>query len=299
MSRFSRTQPTPRRISAPQASHLHIEYSAGVFRDVRLESTIGGGFGLLFGTRRGDQVTVLAACHSRTGLEPVGLFITRAKEDLSLCAEDIAAFDSARVAGAVILVIAGGSGGFFARTAAGAIEAIEAHEVDAPVAQAAPSMLPRRWLWVGLGCLMLGTLAIAAPAYLRPRSSPGALGLSVREVAGQLQIGWSVAAKPVRLDIVDGSEHRSISVFQTMANATYARQTGDVKIRLVGVSKDETARFVGGDSPAQTASAEARQDIAILESLVRKLRVSAQTRRERVAELSRTTKFLRELSASH
>jgi hypothetical protein len=294
MSRFSRTQPIERRICTPPLSQLRIEYSADVFRDVRFESTIGEATGVLFGTRCGDQVRILAARRTDDrkdprlkGLESVGIFIARAREDLSLSEHDLAAFDAAKVAGAVILVVAGSSGGFFTRTAAGSLQAVEAHH-ELPKITPALFNTARRWVWIGAGCLTLCTVAIAAPGYLRPRSSPGAFGLSVREEAGQLRIGWT--RRPASLEILDGADRTSIRLAGALVNATYARRTSDVEIRLIDASKRETARFLGADRRV-----EVRNQIATLESEARALRGVAQARKLRIVELSRTTQLLREL----
>src|SRR5579864_3366731 len=85
MGRFSRMHGVHHRIWAPPESRVWIEYSNEVLRELRLGSANSDAGGLLFGTRRGSNLRVLAA---RTvtgdlpdtkdprlaGLEPVGIF---------------------------------------------------------------------------------------------------------------------------------------------------------------------------------------------------------------------------------
>ena len=300
MSRFSRTHSVH--------SRPRIEYSPDVLRDVCFESTIGEATGLLFGTSRGGRVHIVAARRvddhkdpRLDGLEPVGIFIARAREDLSLCEADLARFENARTWGSVVLVVAGTSGAFFLREPDGSIRRIEALTARDPSAAAEkkplfPMPSARRWAWLGLGCITLATVAVAAPAYFRPRLLASNLGLTMREEAGQLRIAWNrgVMGEKGRLDIIDGGDRTSIPVSLTLANATYMHRTSDVEIRLTKPSGSgepirETARFLRNEVPPQLTAGEIRKQVASLEAEARNLRAMVETRRRWVAELRKIT----------
>lgn len=217
---------------APPESRVQIEYSTEVLRELRLGSATSDACGLLFGTRRGRDLRVVAARRLTdniadikdprlAGLAPVGIFAARIRGEVFLTEADLQRFEEAKISSGVALVVAGTRGGFFVPEPDGSFQTIRSYEEfgladiplrgeDAPqvtenpasgsLHASAPITLSRSrcvfmpsYAWLGLGCWML--LSIPAAAHFRwgwLESRPP-LGLSVRAEAGQLRIAWNPA----------------------------------------------------------------------------------------------------------
>jgi hypothetical protein len=317
MSRFSRMQNPPLRIwSSPQTA-VRIEYSADVLREIRLESTNDEGSGVLLGTRSGDQVRVLAARRAvdeqdprLAGLGQLGIFALRARGQVFLTESDLALLEEARLTDAIALVIAGSKGGFFVREPDGSMQTIKSYRefslADTGIETQASSLLidppkllievsrANRWAWIFVGCIAMIAVAVMARPYLLPLLPRPPLGLAVREESGALRITWSpaAAAQHASLEIVDGTERKTVALSASLANTIYVPQTPEVKVFLTAAEgRRETAHFVGNavsPSPPSPDVEHAQAQVADLEAEAETLRVSVEMGRKRLAELQYT-----------
>src|ERR1700687_4646447 len=266
----------------PPQSPLRIEFPPELLHDVRLEvaqpprpfplrwlprlhRVVNQSSGLLFGVRHEEEVRVLAG-RADAGLDPVGIFVCRARGEELLTDDDLANFEKHQ--GILALVVAGGQAGFFVHEPDGSVQAIRSHE-EFHVADAAPhpasrgasaAVLPPpvpRWWQACLAwrrvAACAGLLAIPAGgfAYLRPTLPHLPIALALREEAGQLVIGWNAGAvmDGSRLEILDGSERTILMLPADASSATYGPQSSDVEVRLttdtrMGGAHWEAARFV-------------------------------------------------------
>lgn len=303
------------RVWFPRQSPVRIEYSAGLLREVRLESATGNGDGVLFGVRHGDQVRVVAARRAPdpkdprlAGLDPVGIFAVRIRGEVFLTEPDLERFEKNQDANAVALVLAGTKGGFFVREAGGSIQTIKSYQEFslAETEPAKPKCLveppkfllekprARLWPWFVLGCSGLAAIAVMASPYLRPLLPSGPLGLKVHPQAEQLRIQWNpnAVAQHASLEIIDGALHITIPLPFPLTNATYTPSSGDVEIRLIvpgdrAQPRTEMARFVGYGLPVLPMVGQTRSQIASLEEEARALRSENQINRIRLAELDK------------
>jgi len=122
---------------SPPYSSITIEYSEELLREVRLTSLLGDASGVLYGTRDGQWIRVVAARRTLNqggfegdprlaGLEPIGVFFARTRGKIFLTESDLEQF--ALSDRPVALVVAGTKAGFFLFEADGSIEAIKSQE---------------------------------------------------------------------------------------------------------------------------------------------------------------------------
>ena len=184
MSRFSRSADAYL-VWAPTVSGVRIEYAATLFREVRLESSMGAATGVLYGVRGTGDVRVVAARRTidsdrpdarLAGLEKVGIFSVRAHGEVSLTASDREHLEKLESA-AVALVIAGTQGSFFVRDADGAIQSMTSHQEAFAASPPIPAgMKPvsaqlahalRRWVTLAATTLALTVVFLVARPHLR------------------------------------------------------------------------------------------------------------------------------------
>jgi len=267
----------------PPQSPLRIEFPPELLHDVRLKrvppvralplrwiprlnrATIQS-TGLLFGIRRENEVRVLATRPDKhpEGLDPVGIFVCRARGEVFLTDDDLANFEKHQVL--LALVVAGGQAGFFVREPDGSVQAIRSHEefkvadaasrpaageIDSAAEMPAPASRGWRYFWKKVAAsVALLAVPAGALAYLRPLLPSVPLALAIREEAGQLVIGWNSGALTDggRLEIQDGAERTILMLPADASGATYGRQGDDVEVRLstgtrVGGAHWEAAKF--------------------------------------------------------
>ncbi len=296
----------------PPHSPLGIEFPPELLHEVRLEGAQAAtaarlsrtrardraedhSSGILYGTRQNQEVRLLAARSSQelgdprlAGMQPVGVFVCRARGEVFLTDTDLALFEA--VEGSVALVVAGGQAGFFVREADGSVQAVRSHEefavasVAATVvpaiapAQLRPAPPPRRILkraMTGTGLLFV---PLAALMYLQPALPQPPLAVAVHEEAGQLIIDWQGNAPTElgRLDIVDGSDRLVVPLAPGQSNVTYAHRTGDVEIRLATATREGFVRWEGAAAsvPKTVSAGIAGDDLVQLEREAMILRTS-------------------------
>jgi hypothetical protein len=271
MSRFARLQNGPVRTWSPPESPFRIEYSPALLREVRIA---GGGvdaFGVLYGIRNGGTIRLVGA-RGRAGLEPIGVFASRARGAVFLTEQDLERFEKAEAL--VAMVIAGETGGFFVRDPAGSLETVCSYEefsIHEPTIPAPPAK-KARWPWA-LGLPLLALL------FYRPHHEQ--LALSMRETDGQLRITWNIPTTQT-LTILDGGVRTYAPVVAGQTSATYARHSNDVTIGI-GAAQ---VRFVGQPLPPS----EMERESANIEELKRKvsaLRAASALGQRKIAALQR------------
>ncbi len=303
---------------SPPKSPIRVEFPAEVLHQVRAETLKDHDRGFLYGLRQHHQeVRLLAARRTPHvndpllgGLSVVGVYISRARGEVFLTDADLEYMEQHQAA--LALVVAGSRAGFFAREPDGSLQAVRSYEefsmtdaaqrsgpppretgVGRPERHSAlPPRNPIRWAATMAGLLVV---PVAALAYLRPLLSQPAIELDLRQVSGQLVIGWNprAVAQGGRLDIVDQGNHRFVPVSQGTSSATYAvAGRGDLEVRLVTGSSEGSAhwtgvRFVQSAAPPRfkESEAEVAGQVAALEGEARALRKSIAARTARVAEL--------------
>jgi hypothetical protein len=236
---------------SPAASPLQIEFAAELAEALWPEPEALETSGVLYGFRNGREIHVLAA-HAQGDLDQVGIFVARVRGEVFLTESNLELFDRHNVP--VALVRAGNKAGFFVREPNGSIQTVRSHEefsVDEPPhprmrAIKLPDVMAKPvWAAAGFFALTLPLLAFFRPA--------PALGLQVRDQAGQLQISWT-PGKSALLEIDDGARHIASPVFANQSNLTYGRGSGKVEVSLTLTDdsthqRRETARFLAGTTP--------------------------------------------------
>jgi hypothetical protein len=312
----------------PPQSPLGIEFPPELFHEVRLEGAHAAtaarlrrtrprdrsedhSSGVLFGLRQKQDVRILTARSAPdlldptlAGMQPVGIFVCRARGEVFLTDADLARFEAAQ--GLVALVVAGGRAGFFVREADGAVQAVKSHEEFAvanvstglaPATQPArmrPTKPPKRLMKSAMAGIGLLCVPMAVLAYLQPALPQSPVALAVREEAGQLIVGWDArgGTENGRLEIVDGGEPTIVHLSPDQTSVTYAHRTGDVEIRLAtgtreGSARWEAVRYVAPIPPANRDADTAKENVVKLEQEAAILRDSMESARTRTAELSR------------
>ena len=270
MSRFARLHGGPVYTWAPPESPFRVEYSPALLREVHLSNGVVDAFGVLYGVRHGHTIRLIAT-RGRAGLEPLGVFASRARGKVFLTEEDLERFDKAEAC--VAMVVSGGIGGFFVRDEAGSIETVRSYQefpISGPIAPVAPKK--RKWAWTL--CLPLLLLFFYRPHH-------PTLALTVRETAGQLKISWNIPTTQT-LTILDGGERTYASISPGQKTATYARRSGDVTI---GIGTTRT-RFVGPPLPP-TEMENMRAGIDALHARVVALRATLASGESKIAALQR------------
>jgi hypothetical protein len=298
----------------PPHSPLGIEFPPELLHEVRLEGAQAAtaarlsrtrardraedhSSGILYGTRQNQEVRILAARSSQeagdprlAGMQPVGVFVCRARGEVFLTDADLALFET--VEGSVALVVAGGRAGFFVREADGSVQAVRSHEEFAVASVAAtvvpaithtllrPALPPKRILKRAMTGTGLLCVPLAALMYLQPALPQPPLAVAVHEEAGQLVIDWQAYARTElgRLDIVDGDERIVIPLAPGQSNVTYAHRTGDVEIRLATGTREGFVRWEGAarSVPKTVNSGVAENDLVKLEREAKILRASVE-----------------------
>jgi hypothetical protein len=237
----------------PPASPLRIEFPAELVRTLWPEPDELETSGVLYGFHRAREVHIVAT-KPGDGLEAVGIFAARVRGEVFLTESNLELFERHKVA--VAFVRAGSKAGFFARESNGSIQTVRSHEefsVDesplAPAKPPKPAACPRKAAMKPTAWAAVGSLALTLPLLAFFRPAP-ALGLEVREQAGQLRISWE-PGKPAVIEIDDGADHLSVPLFASQRSLTYARSTGEVDVRLTiedgsAHPRRESARFIAG-----------------------------------------------------
>lgn len=286
-----RTQEICYRTWCPPHSSITIEYSDDLLREVRNAGMLGDANGVLYGVRDGQFIRVVAARRipnqggiegnpRLAGLEPIGIFSTRARGEIFLTEADLRHFEQSE--GAIALVVAGTKAGFFLYEADGSIETIKSHAefriLSEEARHRAPALRPQvepprfeigaprvsAWVWMMPALVLVMGALLASQSYWLPR--PPIL-LTAHDQDGQIRIGWNPAGAPLgaALEIADGGDQISVPLPPAFASATYVRRTSDVQIHLTASGRTETLRFFGADQPL-TPMGLARQRVNDLES---------------------------------
>jgi hypothetical protein len=273
MSRFARIQSGPIYAWAPPESPFRVEYSPALLREVRISSGGVDAFGMLYGVRHGNTIH-LVATRGRAGLEPLGVFASRARGKVFLTEEDLERFQKAHAC--VAMVISGEIGGFFVRDESGSIETVRSYQefsIHGPVLPV-PIVVSRKRRWPWAACLLLIPFLFYRPHHPQ-------LALTVREAGGQLRISWN-APTTQTLTILDGGERTYVSILPGQSTATYARRTGDVTIGI-GAAQ---ARYVGPALPP-TEMEQLRAGLDALHAKVLSLRAARALDETKIAALER------------
>lgn len=163
------------------------------------------------------------------------------------------------------------------------------------------------WAIIGVVAAAL-VAAVAGLKYLGPQLSSDPLSLGMIEQNGQLQIQWNRASRSIlgaaggKLEVVDGPDKRDIPMSRselTHGSFTYARQTGDVQVRLTVTEGDgntlvEASRFLGA-APVQSIardSDEVKAQRDALQEEVTRLRQQSAQQTARIQQLERTLVIL-------
>ena len=149
--------------------------------------------------------------------------------------------------------------------------------------------------------------AVVGLKYFGPQLNAEPLLLGMIEQNGQLQIQWNRASPSIAnasggtLEIVDGQDKRDIPMKRAelaQGSFTYARQTGDVQVRLTvngsGGPIVEASRFLGA-APAQGDTNEAEElkvERDALQDEVTRLRQQSVEQAARIQQLERTLLIL-------
>lgn len=168
----------------------------------------------------------------------------------------------------------------------------------------------RKIPWAIIGIVVAALLAaVAGLKFLGPQlNEEPPLSLGMIEQNGQLQIQWNRASRRIlnatggTLEIVDGQDKREIPMNRSelaQGSFTYARQTGDVQVRLTvtgsgGQPMVEASRFLGA-APAQGDSNEAEElkvERDALQVEVARLRQQSGAQAARIQQLERTLVIL-------
>ena len=255
---------------APPQCSIQVEYSDDLIRDVRLTSLLGNASGILYGSRHGNSIRLVAARRTLgnrgfegdprlAGLDPIGIFFARPRGQVFLTESNLGEFEESD--GAVALVVAGSTAGFFVYEADGSIDTIKSQgefivpEI-APIARIEPPKFvlesPRTggWVWMVPLAVLVIAMLLMTQSYWQRRPP---IALAAQDESGQLRIRWNPEATSdpagVTLEIADGNTHLSIPVSTEFASATYVRRTADVQIHLTAGGRTETVRFFGAETP--------------------------------------------------
>jgi hypothetical protein len=211
---------------APHKSPRRIEYTPDLPRDLARRDDEADDGGLLYGSRRGGMIRVIEASSGVNpcgDLDVVGIFAARARGDVFLTEDDVARFEDLENPEAIALVVAANNAGFFVREPGGAMQTIKSYQ-EFPVGVVLRRKLAlHRWIPTAAAAL-LGIALFAWPA--RP--------LEIRNEAGALRIRLhrSAMAAGARVQIIDGSERRSIPITPGLTSIVYTPVTRDVRITV-------------------------------------------------------------------
>jgi proteasome lid subunit RPN8/RPN11 len=166
----------------------------------------------------------------------------------------------------------------------------------------------KKWIWLVAALIVVAGLAISGWRYLAPGSTNEAIGLSVLERDGQLDIEWNRQAAPVAkavygmLEIADGQQTRTIPLQPAdlaLGKFSYKRENGDIQVRMIvdqpdGEKVQEASRFLG-PPPTKAQDDELKtlqQRKDELEAEVGRLKQTNSDQAQRIQQLERTLKIL-------
>jgi len=213
----------PLRLWAPAKSPVRVEYARKLMRDLVRHDDEPDAVGVLYGRRLSTAVHVISTT-PREDLSPVGMFSARVRGDVFLTEDDLSRLEALHSPHAIALVIAGNIAGFFVREPGGAMQTIKSYQ-EFPVRKISrPKALPIRE-WLAVAAAMVVGIALFAwptnPIEIRAESST----LRIRVHRGAVTDG-------ARIQIVDGTEHRSIPITRGLSSIVYAPITRDVRITV-------------------------------------------------------------------
>ncbi len=217
----------PLRVWAPLESRVRIEYSPDFLRDlagdVSRSHDEADEVGLLYGWRCGGTIRVIAT-DPRDDLEIVGVFSARVRGDVFLTEDDVARFEDLENPEAIALVVAGDNAGFFVREPDGAMQTIKSYE-EFPIIRVSKRPQPplRRWIPAAAAAILTVALFALPTRPLEVQSESGAL---------RIRFHRGAFADGARVQIVDGSERRSIPITRTLTSIVYTPVTRDVRITV-------------------------------------------------------------------
>jgi hypothetical protein len=169
----------------------------------------------------------------------------------------------------------------------------------------------RKIPWAIIGIVVAALLAaVAGMKFFGPQLNAEPISLGMIEQNGQLQIQWNRASHTIlsstggTLEIVDGPDKRAIPMNHSelaQGSFTYARQTGDVQVRLTVNSSGsqpmvEASRFLGAAPAAppgdnnETDALKVERDA--LQDEVTRLRQQSGVQAARIQQLERTLLIL-------
>ena len=169
----------------------------------------------------------------------------------------------------------------------------------------------RKIPWAIIGVVVAALLAsVAGLKYFGPQLNAEPLSLGMIEQNGQLQIQWNRASRSIlnasggTLEIVDGQDKRAIPMNRSelaQGSFTYARQTGDVQVRLTvtgsgGQPMVEASRFLGASPPPAQGDTNETDALKVerdaLQDEVTRLRQQSGQQAARIQQLERTLLIL-------
>jgi len=215
------------RVWSPSRSRVRIEYPPALLRNLTPGGDEADSFGTLYGERTSRALRVLAI-RPEAGLEPVGIFATRIRGEVFLTEQDLERFEALEDSRAIALVIAGSTGGFFVRETDGSMQTIKSYQ-EFPIYPPAPKIIRAPKAWVPVVSQVVLPLAVAAAAILVWPSR----AFTLHEQDGQLQIVLRQVKPGARLEIVDGSTHRSLPITPSLSSVVYTPHTRNVRIAVV------------------------------------------------------------------
>ena len=202
------------------------------------------------------------------------------------------------------------------RSSAGAIAAARGDVPEIPIAaptfgqtRYVPAGPPKKkWPWLVGWAVLVILAAVFGLRYFMFKPAAEPIALAVFEKDGQLHIEWNHSARPVAaavrgtLVINDGKETQTFALAPrelTLGSYTYARQSGDVEVRISvedseGAKVQEASRFVG-QPPVRVDENELndlkkKRDELLAE--VDRLTRENGVRQERIQELQRTLQIM-------
>jgi hypothetical protein len=282
-----------------------------LIREVRLTSLLGNATGVLYGSRHGNWIRLVAARRVLSnggfesdprlaGLEVIGVFFARPRGQVFLTESDLGRFEESD--GAVALVVAGARAGFFVFEADGSIDAIQSQgEFAVPEIAPLARMIepptfvlePERagaWVWMAPVALLAIAGVVMTQSYWQRRPP---IELTAQDDSGQIRIRWNRAASAagIRLEIADGNAQVSIPVSPEFASATYIRRSGDVQIHLTAGGRSESVRFFCTET-APTHVDLIRQEVNQLEAQAQALDTDLERGSRRIARLQDSIRSL-------
>lgn len=207
---------------SPLKSSVRIEYPRDFPRTLTSANEQVDVFGTLYGTREAGVVRVVAV-RPKAHLEPVGVFAARVRGEVFLTEDDLERLETLDNSGAIALVIAGDTAGFFVREPDGSMQTIQSYQ-EFPIRDIARKPVRASRPWV--------PLTVAAAAAMTILAWPSH-AYSVHEDSGQLRISLRLKDQGTQLEIIDGKERRVIQITPSLTSVIYTPHTHDVRVRII------------------------------------------------------------------